>query len=307
MDYIISTNPDPMIKFNVLPVLLLILGITGCELDDLQVTDNDVQDQSLLKSVKTGETLKATGFIELLWKGKEKGGDKGNKPEDLLTFLDFNAHEGTRQKSAKGEIIFQVLETDYSLHREIKADVFDVLIDPGTKKAWIVGRVVSDSKGCLGDGQGGHDSNCSGGHEETDGGCSHDDTGTDGGCSHDDTDTDEGCLHDDTGTDGGCTDDDSSHDGGCTHETASTESMGGSSAPGGDDKGNPVSGKNCRTGQLIAMKLHDGGSPGMSNDGITWKWFDPEADFVPAVENIALWPHLCKKTIIDGNLVVHTQ
>lgn len=312
MDYISSTNPDPghllfrnvpayfledvlyargriktgrMIHFKVLPMFILIIGITGCELDDLNVMDNDVQEQAFLKAATTGETLLATGFVELLWKGREKGSDKGNKPEDLLTFLDFNAHEGIRQKSAKGEIIFQVLETDYSLHREIKADVFEVLIDPGTKKAWIVGKVVADSKGCLGNGNGGHDSNCSAGHEEPDGGCSHDDTGTDGGCS----------------------DDDSSHDGGCTHENASTEGMGGSGAPGGDDKGNPLSGKNCRTGQIIAMKLHDGGSPGMNNDGITWKWFDPEADFVPGLENIGQWPHLCKKTIIDGNLVVHTQ
>ena len=55
------------------------------------------------------------------------------------------------------------------------------------------------------------------------------------------------------------------------------------------------------------MKMHDGGTPGTNGDGITWKWFDPEADWVPTIENVEEWPHLCKKTIIGGNLVVHKK
>jgi len=39
--------------------------------------------------------------------------------------------------------------------------------------------------------------------------------------------------------------------------------------------GNPTSGKNCRIGQILAVKIHDVDSPGMNEDGITWKWFDP--------------------------------
>ena len=77
--------------------------------------------------------------------------------------------------------------------------------------------------------------------------------------------------------------------------------------PGGSDseKGNPLSGKNCRLGQIIAVKLHDGGTPGTNGDGITWKWFNPESPGTPAIDNCDEWPHLCKKTILAGNLVIH--
>ncbi len=73
----------------------------------------------------------------------------------------------------------------------------------------------------------------------------------------------------------------------------------------GSDKGNPLSGKNCRLGQLIAVKLHDGGTPGTNGDGITWKWFDPASASAPSIEGCNTWTDLCKKTIIGGNLVVH--
>ena len=70
--------------------------------------------------------------------------------------------------------------------------------------------------------------------------------------------------------------------------------------------GNPASGKNCRVGQILALKAHDGGSPGRTMDGITWKWFPAEGDFVPSIDNLPDWPHLCKKVIIEGNISVHT-
>jgi hypothetical protein len=57
-------------------------------------------------------------------------------------------------------------------------------------------------------------------------------------------------------------------------------------------------------GQLIVLKTHDGGTPGRSNDGITWKWFNQEG--APDIQNISAWPHLCKKEIIEGNIVIHT-
>jgi len=68
-----------------------------------------------------------------------------------------------------------------------------------------------------------------------------------------------------------------------------------------------MSGKNCRLGQIIALKVHDVGTPGRNGDGITWKWFSPEAMNVMSTDNIESWPHLCKKTIIGGNIVVHTK
>ena len=285
-------------------VLLLIIVTASCEkqlMPDADMIDSIVdlnyQDLQAKASVKSA-LYKATGSVELIWKGADKGGDMGNKPEDLLAFLNFDAHEGNNKKAPKGEIVYQVLETDFSLHREIKAKVYGVFIDIGQEKGWVVASVVSDSKGCSGGGPGGHDSNCSsGGHDDPDGGCSDDHSSHDGGCAHDDTGEEGGCSHDDTGDEGGCSNDATGDDGHIGGQ--------GSGSSGGGDKGNPLSGKNCRLGQIIALKMHDGATPGRNGDGITWKWFDPEAAFVPGIGNIEEWPHLCKKTIIGGNIVIH--
>jgi len=62
-------------------------------------------------------------------------------------------------------------------------NVTSVLIDETQNKGWFVGAVVSDTKGCGGNGQGGHDSGCS----DSEGGCSGDDSGghTDACTGHD--------------------------------------------------------------------------------------------------------------------------
>jgi hypothetical protein len=104
----------------------------------------------------------------------------------------------------------------------------------------------------------------------------HDET-VEGGCTHDETD------------EGGCSDSD---------DHAGTT--------GSDGKGNPLSGKNCRIGQILALKTHDIGTPGISNDRITWKWFDPGN--YPTTQEMSVEPaivHLCKKEIIEGNVVIH--
>jgi len=41
-------------------------------------------------------------------------------------------------------------------------------------------------------------------------------------------------------------------------------------------------------------------------DGITWKWFDAADDRLPTLDDLDTWPHLCRKTILGGNLVIHT-
>lgn len=261
-------------------ICLMLCISMGCDMEQIipwtGITDESRSLDARKSSKADANPLKATGSVELKWKGVDKGSNKGNKPEDLLTFLDIVAIEGTAYKDAIGEIVFTVLETDLSPHREIIAEVLDakIALVENKKKAWVVARVISDSKGCAGGGHSGHDDAC--------GGSSDDHSSHDGGCSDDHTD-DGACAGSDSGTD--------------TH----------GASPGGEDKGNPLSGKNCRIGQIIALKMHDGGSPGMSRDGITWKWFDPNASFVPAIENRSTWPHLCKKEIIEGNLVVHLR
>lgn len=318
-----AQNEMKMKKIKVLSILVLTILFMSCE-DHLMLHEQDLYEPGNLKAQRYS-VLKATGSVEIQWKGAGKGSDAGNKPETLLPFFELNAHMDDGIQGAKGEMVYQVLTEDSLLHRLIKADVLDVYVDPLQDKAWIVGKVIFDSKGCAGNGSDGHATGCGaddGTHD--DGGCSHDD-GTDagGGCSDDDgTHDDGGCSHDD-GTDvgGGCTHDDGTsvdgtHDEGCSHDDdehsdeggcggSENGGSGGTVLPGSDGKGNPLSGKNCRVGQIIAVKLHDGGTPGTNGDGITWKWFSPDGAFVPSIENMQNWPHLCKKTIVEGNLVIH--
>ena len=287
-----------------LAILLMVIGLTSCDKENIY-TDSGIdnlnyQSQNGLKA-KKNDLKKATGSIELLWKGKDKGkgSEMGNKPEDLRVFFEFNAHEGNASKPPKGEIVYRVTEPDYSLHREIRAQVYAVYVLDGTNdgnnKAQFLAKVISDSKGCGGDSQGGHDSGCS---DSDDGSCG-DDHPDDGGCGDDDAIHDSGCSHEDVGDDGVTNDDEGCADNQSGEEGSETDH--GSGSPGGGDKGNPLSGKNCRLGQIIAVKVNDLGTPGINGDHITWKWFSSTSEFeiTKEIEN------LCKKTIIGGNLVVH--
>jgi len=223
---------------------------------------------------------KATGTVEVA-----KYDAKGNQTKENMMIADFNAHEEQKKSPAKGIFLFKVLNGKNELHRQITINVSDVKIDETIKKAWFKGIVVDDTKGCSGNGSGSHE----------------------GGCSGDDGDHDDGCTGHDTGHDGGCSGEDgTSHDdGGCSGEDGTSHDDGGCSGSGGNG-GGKVSGKNCRVGQILVVKVHDVSTPGKNGDGITWKWFDPED---PKVENLDInnvenWPHLCKKTILGGNLVV---
>jgi hypothetical protein len=182
--------------------------------------------------------------------------------------------------------------------------------------------------GCSGGGSGGSDGSTGGPPDNTGGsggGCS--DGGETGGCDgHDGTDgTDGGCSdggetggcdgHDGTdGTDGGCTGHDGT-DGGCDGHDGGD---GGCSGGGGHSGGGSVPGKESRVGQVVVVKVHDRSSPGTPSDGspgdgVTWKWFTLESwawqtteePSLPLLGVIEEWPHLCKKQIIGGNLVVH--
>jgi len=242
----------------------------------------------------------ATGSVEVMRAnnngsggqgGNGGGGNNGNQ-DDKIMIADFNAHESHNGQPAHGVFLFSVLDAiDSSLHRQITIDIDWVQVDVESNKAWFRGIVIADTKGCGGNGgSGGHDEGC-----EDDGGCSGDENG----------DHTEGCSGHDSGHDSGCSGDDGeTHEGGC-------EGSGGQGGQGGQGSngGGGANGKNCRIGQVLAIKVHDVGSPGTNGDGITWKWFDPDDDRVAGqkLENtdVNSWPHLCKKTILAGNLVVH--
>lgn len=249
----------------------------------VQCTNDEICD-SVEFAEKSGKLMygpKATGSVNVFW---ESGGQKNEivgRADYQQALFQFDAHEEMNERDPKGEILLQVFEDGIVLHREIKATVKDVLIDPVQKKAWFTGIVYYDSKS----------------HEDDL--CDHED----GGCSHDDG---EECSHDDGeecgGSDGSCSHDEGEGcDGGCSHDDEEPCEGG---SEGGSGK---LSGKNNRVGQLIAVKVHDGSTPGEDEDGITWRWFSSDGSFVPSIENISQWPHLCKKTIVEGNLVIHNR
>jgi hypothetical protein len=76
---------------------------------------------------------------------------------------------------------------------------------------------------------------------------------------------------------------------------------------GGSDAGHNVNGSNSRVGQTIAVKVFDGGTPGINGDSIHWKWNGPNHQPLPDIQDNTRWGHICQKNIVAGNLVVHTK
>jgi hypothetical protein len=275
-----------------------------------------------------------TGEVEFAWKGGK--GEMGQQTDVVKhAMAEFNVFPPTAERPAKGEFYFRVynevyddveMTLEWKLHREVAVEVKGVYVDVAQMKGWFVGEVISDIKICTGGGGEGGECDCGGGGGGGhDGGCTHDD----GGCTHDDgTGGDSGgCTHDDgTGGDsGGCTHDDGTggDSGGCTHDDGAGGNTGGTGSCGGETGGDcgetgggcsggghtgggsgSPSGKD-RTGQWIAVKIHDRDTPGIGIDGITWRWFTPAT--VPSIDDIDAWPHLCKKEILEGNLVIHVR
>ena len=234
------------------------------------------------------DEIRFTGTVDLVW----PGGKGLNAPDDdryaQASIAAF--HEAPAGDPGPGSFFYRVLASDGSLHREIGVKLFWVRVDADADTVRFLGEVISDTKPCGGSGHG------EGGGDHEEGGCSHDDgSHEEGGCSHDDGSHDDG-SHDE----GGCSHDDSG--GGDDHGEP-----GGPGGPGGS--GGHVSGADCRIGQIVIGWALDGGTPGVGNDRLSWKWFAPDAPKVldiqaaiAAGEEIA-WPcKLCEKEIIGGNL-----
>jgi hypothetical protein len=232
--------------------------------------------------------------------------------EEKLAFAEFDAIPATATLPVRGSFIYRVLNADSTPHREITATVTEAVVDVAQNKTWFAGLVISDVKICSGgscdgdDGCSHDDGGCGDDGSHDDGGCT--DGGSDGGCSdggHDDG----GCT--DGGSDGGCSDGghddggctDGGSDGGCSdggHDDGGCAGGGGGSDGGHGGPGG-IPGKDPRVGQVVLVKVHDVGTPGTNGDGIAWKWMAPGT-----VLDLSLEPkHMCKKEIIDGNLVVH--
>jgi len=305
---------------------LLLAG--GCAVDQPAGVTGTPGIQFAASANAVTDVPKITGSVEIVWKG---GNGAGAPDVENRAFAEFEGFEMPAGMAPRGSFFFRVYRVvspdSLALHREIEAAATGVVIDPVSRKAYMTAQVIADTKqcmsggGCDGDdggmggpggcndcgGDTGHDGGCSGSDGEThdDGGCAGGSGGMggmEGGMEGGMGGTEGGCGGSDgtTHTDGGCSGgDDTSHDGGCA-------------GGGSGGSGAHVSGSGSRVGQYLAIKMHDGDTPATDGDGITWKWF--AADQAPLILDIpgvypeeyeTPWPHLCKKTILGGNLMIH--
>ena len=245
-----------------------------------------------------GYARRAKACLEIEWPG---GNGSGAPTDSRIAQVSFNVREASNNHPARGKFKYQVLSTDGALHREITVAVNGVVIDPEIRKVWFTGIVVADSKGCEGlpggGPGGGHDEGCSGDDGDA---CSDEghDTGHDGGCSG--THDDGGGCSDSSHVEGGCSGED--HADGCSGE----DHTDGENPPqGGGSSGHQgASGRFCRVGQVLVAKSHDGGLPGVDLDKVSWKWFLPDNQSLPLIEDFASWSHLCQKSITDGGVYI---
>lgn len=255
-------------------VSYVLIMAPGCNLDSPLTNDAAAPGQPGESSPGQGvANPMITGDVEIVWKGG-KGQDSTQAAEVRRAFLYICAFEPAVNQPGHGTAVYTVTNEIGEIHRQIVIELEGSRIDALNAKAWYRGVVVSDTKGCGGGPDAGHSTECPGDTA----GCGEDHDHTEGGCNS-----------------GGV---DEGHDGGCSSHSA----MGGSGGMGGPQ----VSGRNCRVGQYFVGKAHDGGTPGTNGDGITWKWFDAANPNVPVLEDLSTWSHLCAKTIISGNIVVHT-
>ncbi len=66
-------------------------------------------------------------------------------------------------------------------------------------------------------------------------------------------------------------------------------------------------GNQSRVGQLLAVTVIDGGTPGKNGDEIAWKWFGVNNPNQPDLANPGGWASLENRNIVDGNLTVHVK
>lgn len=301
------TDPTrtPYIK-PVLICLAIMLGIVfaiGCqEQSPLAPTHSSVDPGAFAKA-----NVITTGGLQLAWTG---GHGAGAPDVERTATAEFSLRKNADELGSRGEFVFQVLNADGTLHRRIEVSMTDVGMDdvlfPG--KSWALGTVISDTRGCNGNGQGGHEEGCDGQSGGGGGGGGHE-PGCDG--SHDEGEPCQGGGGETIGHDGGCSD---AATGGCggggeDDGHAGCDSGGDTGCDGhsGGGGGSGGQGATCRVGQVLALKVHDAGTPGVDGDCIRWRWYAADDPIVTAglPASPSAWPHLCEKTITGGNLVHH--
>jgi len=262
-------------------LFLTSLILMGCNEDALLPASTEVQVQESNTDAKnTTESLKTTGDVEVTFIANP-GGQGGNNHQVALpsegqirfAHVIFNAHEAAKNNAAKGDVEITIKDENGLVKREIRADVYDVDVDPTKMQAWILAVVVEDKR-----------------HDEQ-----HSDqsvlavmenagfgqmNGQNSKGNQQDGTNDEGTHADGNHTDG-------EHDSGCNS----------------DDENH---GNKSRVGDTMELVVYDGGTPGTNGDELRWKWYGENQPHVSATDHSELGD-LCLKEIIEGNLVVHIK
>ena len=263
----------------------LVLICFGCDDDALMPGIESISYGETSLTKNSEKSLKTTGEVEVTYianPGGHNDMDQGNATSEGKTrfaTVVFNAHEPSKNQDAKGSIDITIKNEKGEVKRMFKAEVHQALVFPNEMEARFLATVYSDERM-----DGGH----SGDHTDTgddhaggpagNGGYGSGGPGTGG---HDDGTHDDG-THDDG------THDDGDHGGGC-------------------NSGDEEHGNKSRVGQVIGVKVYDGGSPGTNGDTMHWKWYGGHNPNEPSVEGPQGWGEMCEKTIISGNLVVHAK
>ena len=202
------------------------------------------------------------------------GGNGGGAPagEEKLAYADIAWFDTLKNKPDRSRFHYLVYSADGSLHREIVAEVSPDDTDTG---------VAIDGSTAYFVGKVTFDSkSAAGGHEGESGG-------------------ETGC--EETTEEGGCGGGEEEEEGGCSGGHEDEGSTGPRHPPG----------STSRVGQIVAVVVDDGGTPGTNGDTLRWSWFadpyDPAGSYAPppSITDLGAWPELCDKPILGGNLVTH--
>ena len=258
-------------------LFILSLMLVGCDKDALLPTDAELLImQERADSKNTDVSLKATGEVLVTYEAnpgghndKNQNGNDDSAGKTRFALVTFDAHEASKNKDAKGNLMIVIKDKNGLIKREFKASVYDVRVEPSHPDAWFLATIESDERSDEGHSdEGEHDSGATSGNGQM--------NGKNNDENHE-SDTHEDDSHDDDNHEGGCNSNDADH------------------------------GNKSRIGDIIEIRVHDGGSPGTNGDLIRWKWHVSNASHAPSENDHTKWEEMCNKEIIEGNLVVHIK
>jgi len=151
----------------------------GCDKEIFLPIETTQESELIFKANDHTKSFWATGELYVNYFAKKKDenhqiGEEGNESkmtdEVKRAIVYFNAHEASKNKDPKGEVLIHMADQNGNIKREIMSDVFEVYIDPEINEAWFLALVIADTKTTIddkahGDGCGSEDHDPSDGTE----------------------------------------------------------------------------------------------------------------------------------------------